>query len=431
MLSVLRDGYHIPFLDSPPPLARTPISFPMYQSGSPRPLVLGQVISKMLSKDALEIVLDPGPGFYSRLFLVEKAMGGWRPVIDLSHLNGFVQQTPIKMETVASVLLFVREGDFLASTNLKDAYFQIPVHQASRKLLRFLSGEVVYQFKALCFGLSTTPQVFTRVFAAVSAWARSHGIRLLRYLDDWLILASSEAVAKKNIQDLLSLCHFLGIVTNEEKSDLVPSQTANYLGMTIDTGAGRIFPALARVEKFLSVAESFRALSAPPGSALAGAFGAPGFTGEASSLQSCSNALSAVAFADALVSRVGSSLAPGAIVPGGAGGSVLVDGAVPSSQGGSIRDTCSRSTPVFGRISVGVGCTPPRSCRVRCVVGAGEVAAHQSSRDEGNVFGIAVISGGGHRSSCDRDVRQLDGYGLSTSRAGWCPVPSARWPVAF
>ena len=24
----------------------------------------------MLSKDALEIVLDPGPGFYSRLFLV-------------------------------------------------------------------------------------------------------------------------------------------------------------------------------------------------------------------------------------------------------------------------------------------------------------------------------------------------------------------------
>ena len=51
----------------------------------------------MLAKDALEIVLDPGPGFYSHLFLVEKATGGWRPVIDLTHLNGFVQQTPFKM----------------------------------------------------------------------------------------------------------------------------------------------------------------------------------------------------------------------------------------------------------------------------------------------------------------------------------------------
>ena len=51
----------------------------------------------MLAKGALEIVLDPGPGFYSRLFLVEKATGGWCPVIDLS--------TP---EWVCSLTLFRR-----------------------------------------------------------------------------------------------------------------------------------------------------------------------------------------------------------------------------------------------------------------------------------------------------------------------------------
>ena len=116
----------------------------------------------MLVKGALEVVVDPGPGFYSRLFLVEKATGGWRPVIDLSPLNGFVWQTPFRMETVASVLSAIREGDFMASIDLKDAYFQIPIHQSSRKLLRILSGGVVYQFKVLCFGLCTTPQVFTR-----------------------------------------------------------------------------------------------------------------------------------------------------------------------------------------------------------------------------------------------------------------------------
>ena len=164
----------------------------------------------MLSKDALEIVLDPGPGFYSRLFLVEKVTGGWRPMIDLSHLNKFICQTPFKMETVSSVLLSVRKGDFLASIDLKDAYFLIPVHQSSRKLLRFLSEGTVYQFKALCFRLSTAPQVFTKVFAAVSAWAHSHGIHLLRYLDDWLVLSSSEVEAKMNVQDLLSVVAFSG-----------------------------------------------------------------------------------------------------------------------------------------------------------------------------------------------------------------------------
>ena len=184
VVSVLQDGYCVPFLDSPPPLARSPVSFPMYRAGSPQSLVLLQEIEKMLAKGALEIVLDPGPSFYSRLFLVEKATGGWCPVIDLSPLNEFVRQTPFKMETAASMLLSVREGDFLASVDLKDAYFQVPVHQSSRKLLRFTSEGTIYQFKVLCFGLSTAPQVFTRVFAAVSAWAHSRGIRLLRYLDD-------------------------------------------------------------------------------------------------------------------------------------------------------------------------------------------------------------------------------------------------------
>ena len=51
---------------------------------------------------------------------------------------------------------------------------------------------------------------------------------------------------------------------NDKKSDLVPSQSAKYLGMTIDTGAGKVFPSLARVEKFLTVAERFCSMQSPP-----------------------------------------------------------------------------------------------------------------------------------------------------------------------
>ena len=87
---------------------------------------------------------------------------------------------------------------------------------------------------------------------AVTAWAHSHGI------------ASSEREAKQAVRSLPSLCHTLGIVINEKKSDLVPSQTAKYLGMTIDTEAGKVFPSLARVKKFLTVAESFCTMDAPP-----------------------------------------------------------------------------------------------------------------------------------------------------------------------
>ena len=52
---VLRDGYLVPFTDSPPLLARTPVSFPTYRAGSPRAQALRQEVEAMLAKGALEI----------------------------------------------------------------------------------------------------------------------------------------------------------------------------------------------------------------------------------------------------------------------------------------------------------------------------------------------------------------------------------------
>ena len=53
------------------------------------------------------------------------------------------------------------------------------------------------------------------------------------------------AEAKQTVRSLLSLCRTLEIVINEKKSDLVHSQTEKYLGLTIDTEAGKVFPSLA------------------------------------------------------------------------------------------------------------------------------------------------------------------------------------------
>ena len=392
VVTVLRDGYRVPFTDSPPPLARTPVSFPTYRAGSPRAQALRQEVEVMLAKGALEIARDPGPG---------------------SHLNDFVQLTSFKMETVASVLLSVREGDFLASLDLKDAYFQIPIHGSSRKLLRFMSEGTVYQFKALCFGLSTAPQVFTRVFAAVSAWAHSRGIRLLRYLDDWLVLSSSEKKAKQSIRELLSLCHTLGIVINEKKSDLVPSQSAKYLGMTIDTSAGKVFLSLARVEKFLSVAERFCSMQSPPAQVW------QVILGHLASLeQLVPHGRLRMRSLQWHLKTQWPSLASGGFAGGSDTGSVLVNGEGSPVDGGLIRDTCAGSAPVFGRVFVGVGCSPPRSKRVRGVVRPGEVVAHQSSRNESPLSGSSGFSRRCQRSPCDRDVRQLHGCGVRQQTGG-------------
>ena len=154
----------------------------------------------------MELAPLPSPGFYSRLFLVMKASGSWRLVIDLSVLNLCVLKTPFKMETLQSVLLSVQKGDWMVSLDLKDVYLQVPIHPDSRKYLRFVAFSWVYQFKALCFGLSTASQVFTRVMAPVSTFLHRAGIQICRYLDDWLIQASSPSLILQALETVLCLC---------------------------------------------------------------------------------------------------------------------------------------------------------------------------------------------------------------------------------
>ena len=239
---------------------------PSYSPTSIKGAALEEVTLALVAKGAVELAPLPSPGFYSRLFVVWKTSGSWRPVIDLSHLNRFVDVSHFQMETIQSVLLSVHQGDWMASIDLKEAYLQVPIHPSSRHLLRFVFRDQVYQFKALCFGLSTAPQVFTRVMAPVSAILHSMGIRMRRYLDDWLVQSSSRDSLVRDLQTVLSLCHELGIVVNPQKSNLVPSQIVQYLGVVIDSISFRASPSQDRISRLRSTADAFRSSASPPAS---------------------------------------------------------------------------------------------------------------------------------------------------------------------
>ena len=148
-------GYRLPFV-SRPHLSAVPLPLPSYSANSVRGLALSAAVSDLRAKDAIEPASSE-PGFYSRLFVTPKVTGGWRPVIDLSRLNRFVRLSRFRMETSASVLQSLRPGDWMVLLDLQDAYLQVPVHPDSRRFLRFCIGAEVYQFKALCFGLSSAP----------------------------------------------------------------------------------------------------------------------------------------------------------------------------------------------------------------------------------------------------------------------------------
>ena len=184
-------------------------------------------------------------------------MGSWRPVIDLSRLNRFFKVSHFRMETSLSVLQSLRPGDWMVSNDFQDAYLQVPVHPECRRYLRFCVGHHTFQFRVLCFGLSTAPQVFTCVMTPISSIMHRFGYRILLYLDDWLVLGSSFQEITRVRDFLLWLCQKLEVVVNLSKSSLTPSQSLDYLRMTLQTFPLRAFQKRAWIQKVLSLVYDF------------------------------------------------------------------------------------------------------------------------------------------------------------------------------
>ena len=118
------------------------------------------------------------------------------------------------------------EGGVLASANAP-GFTQVPqVHGG---------GGRCTSSRYFASAFSTAPQVFTRVMAHVSAILHRSGVRLCRYLDDWLLQASSREQVLLALSPVLQLCRHLGIVVNWDKSHVIPTQQMVHLGVILDS----------------------------------------------------------------------------------------------------------------------------------------------------------------------------------------------------
>ena len=102
VLSIVANGYRLRFT-SPPLLHETPWEIRSPQ-GHEEILGMREQISLMLQKNVITEVPPSSPGLYSNVFLVRKASGGWRPVIDLKTLNAHIWAPQFLVYTTSSVL---------------------------------------------------------------------------------------------------------------------------------------------------------------------------------------------------------------------------------------------------------------------------------------------------------------------------------------
>ena len=209
-----------------------------------RPLILSS--SDQLALDAalveyircgiVEWVSDHEGSYFSNVFPVLKKDGlSARVILNLKDLNPYVVYSHFKMDSLVSILPLITPGCWFASLDLLNAYFSVPVCPSDRRWFRFRWRDEVYQYTCLPQGLSSAPRTFTKLLKPVMGHLRSVGITAIIYIDDCLIIASSEEELVDHVMYASRLFDSLGLTINVEKSQFSPTQVINYLGFSLDS----------------------------------------------------------------------------------------------------------------------------------------------------------------------------------------------------
>lgn len=189
---ILTRGYHWTWSKPPPPLG-------MPSHRSKVSLELRQEVFKLVSKGAVYPV--PWQRAYtSPIFLVPKTTGGWRLILDLSSLNKFILTPKFRMTNHSQLAEIMTPPAWMASLDLQDAYLHIPIRQSLHRYLAFVLEDQLFFFRALPFGLSPAPAIFTRVLRWPLSILRCQNVRILAYLDDWVIWAPSREELLRSVE---------------------------------------------------------------------------------------------------------------------------------------------------------------------------------------------------------------------------------------
>ena len=87
--------------------------------------------------------------FYNICMPQEIKDGGHRLILNLKSLNEHVEYHHFKMDTLQSAIRLMTPNCYMASADLRDAYYSVPIHIDDQKYLRFCWKGRLFQFTCL------------------------------------------------------------------------------------------------------------------------------------------------------------------------------------------------------------------------------------------------------------------------------------------
>lgn len=232
MLDIIKNGYKLPFNNTPPPF---------YAKNNASSLknkeFVEQSINKLLLDGRIKEVKEP-PFCVNPLTVAEKH-SKLRLVIDLRHINSYIDPPQFKYEGLKTAAEIFEKDDYLITFDLTSGYHHVPINEQFQKFLGFAwefdNIKRYFIFCVLPFGLNIACWVFTKLMRQLVKKWRRQGIKCIMYLDDGISGVKSYQTLVKNRSIMLCDMWLAGLTVNFKKSSLKPQQRKIWIGFIIDT----------------------------------------------------------------------------------------------------------------------------------------------------------------------------------------------------
>lgn len=223
------NGYTIPFGKIPPLIRFNELELSRFETKSSP-----QMDEEMLKMRREGIVKETQvkSGFLSTMFLIPKSDGSFRQIFNLKRLNDFLLIKEFKLISHYKVPNFLQKGDFLLKVDFSQAYFHVWVKESHQRFLSLVYRGKVYSMTCLPFGLASTPESFASISNWIASYLRNLGIRVIVYLDDFLLASQDSALLIEQGKKAIEILRLLGWKVNLDKSHLTPQTELEYLGIT-------------------------------------------------------------------------------------------------------------------------------------------------------------------------------------------------------
>ena len=162
-------------------------------------------MEKLLSMGVIEKSMHQRDEIISPVFMVLKPDGSYRLILNLKKFNDSVQYEHFKMDNLTSATQMMTRGCYMASVDLRHAYYSVPIKAEYRKYLKFKWKNQLYQYACLPNGLSNCPRYFTKLMKPVYATLRSQGYLSTSFIDDSYLQGNTLEECTENVAKTVEL----------------------------------------------------------------------------------------------------------------------------------------------------------------------------------------------------------------------------------